>query len=259
MEEVKFRDSLGNPVMGTLSIPEGAKSVVVLSHGFSSNKDSRVYLELEGALNRAGIGTLRYDYYGHGKAYSEGRKYGVTKDVTLSKGVESLRAAVEYVRLRGNYEVGLMGASFGGLLSIIVASEDPDIKALALKSPVTEPKELWSSRLGKKRMKEWARDGIVEYHERGENFELDYGFWLDLQKYDTLDIAQLISCPILIVHGTRDSVVPLSHSQILKQITNAKLKTVKWADHDYADPKQFLSMKKLIIDFFKEKLQCNPD
>jgi uncharacterized protein len=259
MEEVKFRDSLGNPVIGTLSIPEHARSVVVISHGFSSSKESRLYPQLESELNALGIGTLRYDYYGHGRAYSQGRKYGVTSDVTLSKCVESLRAAVEYVRLRGDYEVGLFGNSFGGLLSIIVASEDPEIKALVLKSPVTEPKELWSRRLGEKRMREWKETGIIHFNEVGENFELDYGFWLDLQKYDSLDLAQLISCPILIVHGTRDSVVPLSHSQILAEITNAKLKTIKGADHDYADPKEYLSMKRFIVDFFKRRLPRRTD
>jgi len=253
MEEVKFRDSLGNPVIGTLSIPEGASSVVVLSHGFSSSKESRVYIELQRALNRIGIGTLRYDYYGHGKAHALG-KYDVTKDVTLTKCVESLRAAVEYVHFRGDYNVGLMGASFGGLLSIIVASEDPDIKALALKSPVTEPKELWRMRIGEKGIEEWRQNGILYFDKLGENFELDYSFWEDLQTYDTLDMAQLISCPTLIVHGTRDSVVPISHSKIFAEITNAKLKTIKGADHGYRDPKEFRFMKKLIVDFFKDKL-----
>jgi uncharacterized protein len=255
MEEIEFVDSGGYKTLGTLSIPEHARSVVVISHGFSSSKESRLYPLLESELNALGIGTLRYNYYGHGKLYCKDLPYKVTKDVTLSKCLDSLRSAVSYVRRRGNYDIGLVGNSFGGLLSIIVASEDPNIKALALKSPVTDAKELWRKRLGEKRMREWEETGIMHFDECGENFELNYGFWLDLQKYDSLEMAKLINCPTLIVHGTRDSVVPIQQSRALVgRIPKAQLKTVAGADHDYADPTEFLSMKKLIINFLKTRL-----
>ena len=209
MEEVTFTDSKGNQILGTISIPKQAESVVIISHGFSSSKESKLYVELQNKLIKAGIGTLRYDYYGHGQLYCKDSKYTVTKDVTLTKCTDSLKAAISFVRDKGNYDIGLVGSSFGGLISLIAASQDSDIKALALKSPVTEPIEFWEQRLGKKRIEKWKQKGVMHYNERGENFELNYDFWKDLLTYDTFKMAKNIVCPVLIIHGGSDTVVPI--------------------------------------------------
>jgi len=147
-----------------------------------------------------------------------------------------------------------MGSSFGGLVSLIVASDDPKIKALALKSPVTEPIHFWNQRLGKERIEKWKRDGILHYDEHSEKFELDYGFWEDLLTFNTFKMAKHIACPVLIVHGNNDFVVPLKQSQDLAKLLKTKIRIVKGANHAYSDPVQYDEMKKLIVDFFVEKL-----
>ena len=254
MENITFSDVNGNQLLGTLSIPEHADSVVIISHGFQSNKENKLYVELQNELNKAGIGTLRYDYYGHGPLYCKGLPYTVTKDVTLSKSADSLKAAIALVRSKGDYNLGLMGSSFGGLISLIAASQDSDIKALALKSPVTEPIEFWKHRLGNERIAKWKQEGVMHYNEYGENFELDYSFWEDLNTYNTLEMAKNITCPVLIVHGGNDSVVPIRQSYDLARIVNTQVRVVKGANHDYVDPSQYNKMKNLITDFLIEKL-----
>jgi alpha-beta hydrolase superfamily lysophospholipase len=254
MEEITFSDLNGNELLGALSIPSQADSIVIISHGFSSSKESELYVELQNELNKAGIGTFRYDYYGHGPLYCSKSDYSVTKDVTLSKCVDSLKAAIEFVRRRGDYSIGLVGSSFGGLISLIAASQDSNLKALALKSPVTEPIRFWKNRLGSERIEEWKQDGILHYDEHRENFELDYAFWKDLLTYDTFDMAKKITCPLLIVHGGSDTVVPIKQSRDFAKVVGTKVRVVKRADHDYADPSQYREMKNLIIDFLVNKL-----
>jgi hypothetical protein len=254
MEEVTFLDSRGNKILGTISIPKQARSVVIISHGFSSSKESKLYVELQNELNRAGIGTLRYDYYGHGRLYCKDIKYTVTRDVTLSKCVDSLKAAIAFVRRKGNYDIGLFGSSFGGLTSLIAASQDPNTKVLVLKSPVIEPIKLWKQRLGNERIEKWKQEGIMRYNERGENFELNYSFWEDLFFYNTHEMAEKITCPILIVHGGDDSVVPIIQSYNLAKIVNTKVRVVKGANHKYTDILQYNEMKSLITAFLIEKL-----
>lgn len=254
MEEVTFKDSKGNQILGTISIPEQAESVVIISHGFSSSKESKLYVELQNELIKAGIGTLRYDYYGHGQLYCKGAKYTVTKDVTLTKCVDSLKAAISFVRSKGDYDIGLVGSSFGGLISLIAASQGSGIQALALKSPVTEPIEFWKQRLGDEMIEKWKQEGVMYYNERGENFELNYEFWEDLLTYDTFKIARNIACPVLIVHGGSDTVVPIRQSQNLAKIVNTEVNVIEGANHNYADPTQYSEMKKLITYFFIEKL-----
>ncbi len=254
MDEVTFADSRGNHILGTISIPKQAESVVIISHGFSSSKESKLYVELQNELNKAGIGTLRYDYYGHGKLYCKDAKYTVTRDVTLTKCVDGIKAAISLVRSRGDYNIGLIGTSFGGLISIIAASQDSKIHALALKSPVVEPIDFWMQRLGGARIEKWKREGTIHYDECGENFELNYAFWEDLQTYDTFKMAKNIACPVLLVHGDGDTVVPIRQSQNLAKIVDTEVNVVKGANHDYAAPAQYSEMKRLITDFLVEKL-----
>jgi len=254
MKDITFSDVSGNQLLGTFSIPKKADSIVILSHGFQSNKESKFYVELQDELNKAGIGTFRYDYYGHGPLYCKESAYTVAKDVTLSKTVDSLKAAIALVRSKGDYSLGLMGSSFGGLISFIAASQDPNIKALALKSPVTEPIRFWKHRLGNQRIANWKKEGVIHYNELGENFELDYSFWEDLNTYHTLEMAKDITSPVLIVHGGSDSVVPIKQSKDLARIVNTEVKVVEGANHDYASPSQRNEVKNLITDFLVRNL-----
>jgi uncharacterized protein len=249
MEEVSFKDSKGNQIIGNLVIPKEAKSVVIISHGFTSNKDKRLYVELQNELTKAGIGTLRYEYYGHGPVYCKDSKYTVAKDITLTKCVDSLKTAISFVRSKGDYNISLMGSSFGGLISLIAASQDSKIQALVLKSSVTEPIEFWKERLDNDIIEKWKQDGVMHYNKRGENLELNYEFWEDLLNYNTFKMAINITCPVLMIHGDSDTVVPIKQSQDLAKIVKTEVNVVKGANHGYATTKQYNEMKKLITDF----------
>ena len=258
-EDVNILDGSGNKVSGVLSIPEKASSVVVLSHGLGSCKSSRIYRELQDELNNEGIGTLRYDYYGHGPAYGhEGPEYGVSDDITISKACESLKAMVGFVRERADYKVGLFGNSCGGLISLIVASQDQDISALALKSPVTEPIRFWRDRIraaiGDDWLKQWETQGKIHYKLGAEDYDLKWGFWEDLQKYDTLANAKNISCPTLIMHGDSDRIVPISQSNELARVLNTEIRVFEGADHAYSGPGQYEDVKKTIKEFLIDNI-----
>lgn len=257
MKDIKFSDSEGNKLLGTLSIPKQAKSIVIMSHGFSSSKDSKTYTELQSELNKRNIGTFRYDCYGHGILYCKNSKYSVKKDITLSKAVKSLKAAIDLISKKGNYKIGLLGSSFGGLMSLIAASQDKKISALILKSPVTEPISFWKNRLSEKIIKNWKKEGVLHYKDHGENFELSYDFWEDILKFDTIKIAKNISCPTLIVHGDKDLVVPIFQSQNIAKIIRVNVKKIHGAEHSYSSPSNYKEMKKTIINFLVNSLQKN--
>lgn len=252
-EAVRHYDSLGNPLEAVLSIPKNSSSVVILSHGFTSNKNSRLYTELESSLNGVGIGTVRYDYFGHGPAYGH-TGYAVSNDTTLTKALESLRAVITLVKSKGKFNIGLLGSSFGGLLSLIIASQDQDIKALALKSSVTDPKQFWRGRLGRKKIEDWRRDGVIQVTQDIVDYNLRYNYWADLKKYKILDMAKNIKCPVLVIHGEKDTCVPINQSQELAKVLHIDVKVVKGADHSYSNPEQYKEIKQMIHDFFVREL-----
>jgi pimeloyl-ACP methyl ester carboxylesterase len=261
-----FMDNKGNPVSGTLSVPDGAKSVLVMSHGMSSNRNSRLYVEFEDELNPLGIGTARYEYFGNGPAYgieppddAEGPVYGMAENVTVSKAAESLRAVIRHIRSEENHRIGLLGASFGGLLSCVIASEDTEIAALGSKSSVTEPTRFWEQRvldkLGDNGLEKWKKAGKFHYKEGVEDYWLPWEFWEDLQGYDTLEDAEKkIKCPTLIVHGDADTCVPIEQSQALAEALGTEIKVIAGAGHAYSGPGQYEEAKSLFFDFFTQHL-----
>ena len=69
----------------------------------------------------------------------------------------------------------------------------------------------------------------------------------------TLFIVKEIKCDTLIVHGDCDSVVPIEESYDLAKIVGTQVKVINGADHGYNEPDQYSEMKRLIIDFIKDK------
>ncbi|MBI3190652.1 alpha/beta fold hydrolase [archaeon] len=249
IENINILDSLGNTVSGVLSRPKGAYWVVIFSHGFTSSTNQSFYKEMEKDLNSEGVATIRYDYYGHGKNYPS--KYGVSPDTTLSKAIESLIAMIKYARNKGFKKIGLFGSSFGGVVSLIAASKEKT-GFLILRSAVVEPKKFWRDRIKKSRidLKNWQKLGVLHYRLGNlEEFKLNWEFWTDLQKYDTLRAAKKMSCPVLIIHGDSDVVVPINQARKLGKILNTGVYVINGADHSYTNPKHYTEMKSIIREF----------
>jgi uncharacterized protein len=254
MKEIVLEDELGHRVAVLLSLPVKAVSVVIFSHGFTSNKNSAVYVDLERRLNAQGIGSLRYDYYGHGPLYVNTPWYGVSPDVTLTKTVTSLRAVIRHARSLGSFKIGLFGSSFGGLVSLMAASADSDISALVLKSPVVEPRSFWTSRVGEEGIKKWLDTGTLHYAQGPEEYDLDADFWRDVESYRTLESAKSIGCPTLLIHGGADDVVPISQSQRLAEVLGVDVHVVSGANHFYDKAPHLEEMKEEAVRFFLRHL-----
>jgi len=75
-EKLFFKNSKGNKLCGILSSVNKDR-IIILCHGFSSNKDTQTFPILEKIFNK-NISTFRFDFYGHGE--SEGK----FEDITVS-------------------------------------------------------------------------------------------------------------------------------------------------------------------------------
>jgi pimeloyl-ACP methyl ester carboxylesterase len=206
------------------------EAVVILGHGYLSNKKSRTNTALSERLNKAGISTISYDMYGHGE--SEG-------DIVLlsiSKVVDNLLAVYDYAKGQGYSKIGLSGSSYTGIVSLIAASKR-DFTALSLKCPVFDSKRLWDSRHGPEGIQKWKEDGYIDAF--GNRWH--YGAYEDASSYDMEDVASRITAPVLVIHGDRDVTVPLQHAtDIVKHVKGEnELVIVQGADHFFKDEAHF--------------------
>ncbi len=245
--KIFFRSSKGNKLCGILSNPSGDKSqpIIVMCHGFSTSKGGRTYVSLEDVLNRKGISTFRFDFFGHGESE------GTFEEITLSEAADDVKCAIRYVKNWGYEHVGLVGSSFGGLASIITAAQSKDIFLLALKSPVSDYMGLLIAREQELDIKTWEKEGFIFVKGAdGQRLKLNYAFFGDTERMEGYTYARKINVPTLIVHGSQDETVPLSQSRkTASLVPDCRLEIIEGADHVYSNPQHFQEMLNLITEF----------
>jgi len=137
VKKLFFQNSKGDKLCGLLSNPTNDKNkpVIIMVHGFSSNKNTIKYTKLQDILNPKGISAFRFDLWGHGESE------GTFADITISEAVDDILQAISFLKKQGYTRIGLIGSSFGGISGIMAASKTSDLLLLGLISPVSNYEE----------------------------------------------------------------------------------------------------------------------
>jgi len=246
-EKLFFENTKGNRLCGILANPTSNKDrpIMILCHGFSTSKDSYTYVRLEEILNGKGISTFRFDFFAHGESEGE------FEDITISEAVDDILNAIKFMKESGYSKIGLVGSSFGGIASVIVASKTDDLFILALKSPVSDDLGKLVAQESKQEIKTWKEKGFIYYTSSdGRGLKLNYSFFEDDKKINGYEAAKKIKIPALIVHGDNDEAVPIEQSKkIVGLMENSRLEIIEGADHRYSKPEDFERMLGLISGF----------
>jgi len=197
--------------------------VVITSHGLESYKDSDKYLRIAERFT-IDFSVFRFDFSGCGE--SEG---DMTED--LPNRIYDLIAAIDLMKKQPYVDpdrIGLLGSSMGGYLSILAANKEK------IGAVVT-----------------WSAPYILELNLDG----LDERSLASL-KIDAINIIKKIKSPILLIHGDKDDIVPLSHAVELYKNANTpkELKIIKGADHRFLNVAYREEAINLSLDWFKRYL-----
>lgn len=251
-ERFSFLDPHGHHVAAVLTIPnEGLDKISILCHGFLSSKTSSTNNALTRMLVGRGIATFRFDFFGQGESE------GPFDQLTVSLAVEQAHRAVDLMRERGYRHIGLMGSSFGGLVSILTASQRTDLACLALKCPVVDFAEELRLEFGDDGMAQWkATDMIPNIMEGPDRIPLHYAFYEDALRQIAYDPARSITAPTIIVQGEKDEHVPLHQSRRLYEALRVKkhLELLPGADHQFTKGPDFIRMTQVIADWLVRHL-----
>ena len=245
-EKVYFNNSKGDKLCGILLNPtmDRSKPIIILVHGFSSNKNTKGFLLLRELLKQKNISTFRIDIYGHGE--SEGK----LENITVSEGVDDIISAINYLKNCGYKKVGLLGGSFGGNAGIMAAAKTNDLFLLALKSPVSSYQERYDKLLSKQEIKKWKEKGFRMIEDYGNLIKVNYDYYDDFKNNIGYKVAHLIKIPTIIVHGDSDESVPVEQSiRLSKLIPDCKLVLIKKADHRYTNLEHYKKMSQTFVEF----------
>lgn len=107
---------------------------VLVMHGFTGNKDEAMLVQISEGLQKRGIGSVRFDFNGHGE--SDGR----FQDMTIGNEIEDAKAVLSAVKAIGcvdSARIGLLGHSQGGVVTGMLAGElgAEQVKAIVQLAP----------------------------------------------------------------------------------------------------------------------------
>jgi alpha-beta hydrolase superfamily lysophospholipase len=226
-QKLSFRNSRGLNLVGILHAPENPTSkAVIIVHGFTSNKEGSHGKIPKAAerLTTMGLAVLRFDFSGCGESDPD--------TITVSKQVDDLKSATAFMRGKGYTEIALVGSSLGGLVSIL--AYDKDIKTMALWAPVTKAK-IPSSLQSESARKELEEKGFLIIRNKKGVYKVDKEFMSERTTLNRKKILSRIKCPVLIVHGDTDDILPLQDSKEAIQYLpkGSRLEVIPGANHHF--------------------------
>ena len=208
---------------------EKASTCVITCHGLYSSKDSEKYVGIARRFCGEDLAILRFDFRG---CRESGGRF---EDTSLTGRLEDLEGALDFVQEQGYEGVGVMGSSLGGTVAVLTAAKDGRVKALVT----------------------WATPCHLDELFRGEGIKGLEKLRRDAEKYDVVKAVKDVHCPVLIVHGSLDEQVPLSHAEVLYENANKpkKIEIIEGADHRLTNPIQRRRAVELTLDWFKKYLK----
>jgi pimeloyl-ACP methyl ester carboxylesterase len=229
-ENISFNNCRGDALSGVLHHPAGQKpnGAVILCHGMESDKNSEKLIYLGRELAKQGILALRFDF-----SYV-GESGGKFEDITYSGEVDDLSAAYALIQSRWPGKIAIFGSSMGGTVALLFAAREPSVAALVTLAPPLHPENFPKRMLTAAQRQAWREQGFTLYNGRRLNVSL----LDDLERLNVPESAQRVTCPVLILHGDSDEVVPVEEAlELHNGLPNStRLSIVKGADHRLSDP-----------------------
>jgi putative redox protein len=229
-ENISFSNARGDALSGILHHPTGQRpnGAVILCHGMESDKNSEKLIYLSRELAKQGILALRFDFSYVGES---GGKFA---DITYSGEVDDLSAAYALVQSRRPEKIAIFGSSMGGTVALLFAAREPSVAALVTLAAPLHPENFPKRMLTAAQRQAWREQGFTLYNGRRLNVSL----LDDLERLNVPESAQRVTCPVLILHGDSDEVVPVEEAlELHNGLPNStRLSIVKGADHRLSDP-----------------------
>lgn len=202
-------------------VQQDNKCAVVLSHGY--NQSSENTSDIAAALAERGFRAYAFDFCG-GSANS--KSVGSGTDMSISSEISDLNAVIDYAKEKCLPEkLFLYGESQGGLVSALTAVQRNDISGAALLYPAFCIPDQWLKRDPSKM--------TAPFEFMGHTISRKY--YDGVPRYDVFEKIGEYDAPVLIMHGTSDSVVNVCYAKkAARSLKDAELILYEREDHGFS-------------------------
>jgi len=228
--------------------------VIILAHGITVDKEEDgIFTNLAKKLADNGYNVFRFDFRGHGE--SEGKPI----DMTINGEIVDLDAAVEYVKKAGYKNIGLLGASFGGGISVLYTAKNQNkIKALCLWNPCLNydhcflnPTLPWIADRKSHMKKEIEEQGWTTLGSR--KYVVGKNLWEEMKTFFPYKELTKIKIPTVALHDKNDTYVSYEDSEkYLRGV--GELITLSGGGHGFHNSPYDQEAIKTTLQFFNKYL-----
>lgn len=218
-EEVAFTAGDGVRLAGWWLDRPGSDRVVIAAHGHRGSKADM--LGLGPGLWREGFAVLLFDFRGNGDSADGPQSLAHYEQ-------RDLEAAIDWVAARRpDAEIDLVGFSMGAATSILVAARDQRVRRVVADSSFADVHGVVAAAARGMRLPPVPLVGLVD---RVTRLRYGYGF---AEVAPVEAVAAIAPRPLLMVHGTDDSVIPVEHAHRLARAAGegSELRIVDGVDH----------------------------
>lgn len=226
-EKIDIKNGFYNiPAVYTYDTNKKQDSIVIMLHGWASNKDEVLgtYKKLSNNLAKQGIASIRFDFIGTGDSEVDYLHY------TLSSTVSDTIKVIEYAKNIGYSKIGLLGWSAGGSIALLSASISNDISSVMTWNGAIDLFENRASEYEKA-----LKDGYyIEEFSWRDPIKVSLQFLKEAKSVNILDKVNEIKVPLLALYGSEDTVVNPKYAQKIVDNSNNKesrVLEIKGSDH----------------------------
>ncbi|KAE9619899.1 hypothetical protein Lal_00040217 [Lupinus albus] len=226
VEVVKLRTRRGNEIVGVYVKYHRPTSTMLYSHGNAADLAQMFELFVE-LSNRLRINVMGYDYSGYGQSTGKPTECNTYSDIDAA-----------YKCLKEQYGVKdeqliLYGQSVGSGPTLDLASQIPELRGVVLHSPILSGLRVL--------------------------YPVKRSYWFDI--YKNIDKIGMVKCPVLVIHGTADEVVDVSHGKQLWELSKVKYEPLWVSGGGHCNlelyPEFIKHLKKYVQTVGKSKANAN--
>ena len=227
---------------------DNPNSTLIFVHGIGQDRTSDNATDLASRLVARGFGILMFDLGAHGA--SDGDK--------LSGGYyerHDVLAAFDFLVERGvpKDSVGLIDFSMGAGTALLAAAEETSIRAVVSDSSYARASDLIAQETARKTpIPEW----LVPIFIPGADLVADLAFDIDLGALVPERAVTRLGYPVLVIHGTADTRVPVEHGVRVHMASHAESSLWLVQDVDHVDafldhPDEYVDR---VVAYFESRL-----
>ncbi|KAI3882898.1 hypothetical protein MKX03_035914 [Papaver bracteatum] len=187
VEILKLPTRKGNEIVAMYIRHPMATSTLLYSHGNAADLGQMYELFIELSIHLK-VNLMGYDYAGYGQSSGKPSEHNTYADV------EAVYKCLEESYGAKQENIILYGQSVGSGPTLDLAARLPRLRAAVLHSPILSGVRVM--------------------------YPVKRTYWFDI--YKNIDKIPLVSCPVLIIHGTADEVVDCSHGKQLWELCKEK-------------------------------------